>query len=169
MKSQNLIMLGVAAGVVIWGGKTAVTTAIDLKNASENELKYAPVIAAAEARYGIPKGMLHRLIRQESAFRTDIITGKKKSPAGALGIAQFMPATARQELGSVDAALNPTVAIDGAGRYLKKLHGIAGNWQGAVAAYNWGIGNVQRKGLARMPAETRNYVAKIWGPYEKTA
>lgn len=154
------MMLAAGAAVLLaYGGKKAV----DLTNASANEKKFAPAIAKAESDFGIPAGLLHRLLKQESAFRTDIITGKTRSPVGAMGIAQFMPATARQELGSEAAALDPARAIPGAAKYLKKLYGIAGSWKGAVAAYNWGIGNVKTKGLAAAPKETRNYVLKVYG------
>lgn len=160
MKTEKLILIGAAGAVLLgWGGKTV----IDLKNASENEKKFAPVIAKAEQDFGIPAGLLHRLLKQESHFRTDIITGAKRSPVGALGIAQFMPATAREELGSVNAALNPALAIPGAAKYLKKLKGITGTWEKAVAAYNWGVGNVTRKGIAAAPQETRDYVKKVYG------
>lgn len=120
--------------------------------------KYAPAIAAAEQRHGIPRDMLARLLYQESRYREDIITGRVKSPVGALGIAQFMPATA-QEMG-ID-PLEPMQAIDGAGRYLARLYRASGTWAKALAAYNWGLGNVQRKGMAKAPAETRNYYAQI--------
>lgn len=120
--------------------------------------KYAAAIAAAEDRNGIPRDLLARLLYQESRYREDIITGKVRSPVGALGIAQFMPATAR-EMG-ID-PLNPAQAIDGAGRYLARLHRSLGGWALALAAYNWGIGNVQRRGLDAAPLETRNYFAQI--------
>lgn len=165
MKTDTLIMIAAVAVVLGWGGKTVV----DMKNASDTEKHYAPIIAATEQQFGIPAGLLHRLIKQESAFRQDIISGKKRSPVGALGIAQFMPATAQQELGSVNAALDPAKAIPGAARYLKKLHAALGTWEKAVAAYNWGIGNVQRKGLANAPRETRNYVAAVYYGQGKTA
>lgn len=115
-------------------------------------------IARAEIRYGLPNNLLARLLYQESRYREDIITGRTKSPVGALGIAQFMPATAR-EMG-ID-PLNPAQAIDAAGRYLQRLHGRFGSWDKALAAYNWGQGNVARRGLDRAPAETRNYFSKI--------
>ena len=119
---------------------------------------YATTIATAEWRYGIPAMLLERLLWQESRYREDIITGRVRSPAGALGIAQFMPATAA-EIG-VD-PLNPTQAIDGAARYLRSLYGTFGNWTEALAAYNWGIGNVTRRGLDAAPRETRNYFTNI--------
>ncbi len=120
--------------------------------------QYAGLIADAEQRHGIPTDMLARLLYQESHYRQDIISGAKTSPVGAQGIAQFMPATA-QELG-ID-PLNVPQAIDAAGRYLARLYRALGNWSEALAAYNWGIGNVSRKGLAKAPAETRNYFTNI--------
>lgn len=119
---------------------------------------YAAAIAAAEQRYGIPQTMLARLLYQECRWRDDIISGRLRSPVGAIGIAQFMPATAR-ELG-ID-PLNTDQAIDGAGRYLAGLFRKFGNWSQALAAYNWGQGNVARKGLAAAPLETRNYYTQI--------
>lgn len=120
--------------------------------------KYAGMIAAAEAANGIPATMLERLLWQECRYREDIITGRVRSPVGAVGIAQFMPATAR-EMG-ID-PLNVPQAIDGAGRYLARLYRMFGNWSEALAAYNWGMGNVQRKGLGAAPAETRSYYQSI--------
>lgn len=121
--------------------------------------EYLPTIRAAESRYGIPDGMLYRLLYQESRFRPDIISGRTVSSVGALGIAQFMPATAAER--RVD-PLEPHGAIVGAASYLASLKASLGDWRSAVAAYNWGIGNVRRKGLEKMPAETRKYVSFIF-------
>lgn len=121
-------------------------------------LQYRGAIAQAEQAGGIPDGMLARLLWQESRYRPEIIDGRKRSPVGALGIAQFMPATAR-EMG-ID-PLEPFQAIGAAGRYLSSLYRQTGSWQEALAAYNWGIGNVKRKGLAAAPKETRNYFGQI--------
>lgn len=159
MKPGTVALIGAGAAVLYWGGRKAV----DLTNANANERQFADLIRRTEQAHNIPQGLLHRLLKQESAFRTDIITGKTRSPVGALGIAQFMPATAREELGSVAAALDPERAIPGAARYLRKLYSMTGSWKKAVAAYNWGVGNVQRKGLAAAPAETKNYVLKVYG------
>jgi len=125
--------------------------------------KYDDLIISSANANGLSPDVLYKLLYQESRFREDIITGRVKSPVGALGIAQFMPATAVQELGSVDAALNPDIAIPGAARYLAKLIRSTGSVSAGVAAYNWGIGNVQRKGLANAPKETQNYVLNITG------
>lgn len=125
--------------------------------------KYDALIANSADANGVPRDVLYNLLYRESHFRDDIITGKTRSRVGALGIAQFMPATAIEELGSVDAALDPNRAIPGAARYLAKLIRVAGSIKKGVAAYNWGIGNVQRKGLDAAPLETQQYVAAIVG------
>lgn len=119
---------------------------------------YREAIASAENRHGIPPSLLARVLWQESRFRPDVIRGETVSSAGALGIAQFMPATAR-DMG-VD-PLDAPSAIDGAARYLRLLRDALGDWTSALAAYNWGIGNVRRYGLDAMPAETRKYVSDI--------
>lgn len=109
----------------------------------------------------------------ESAFNPQAVSSAK-----AAGMWQFMPATGkyfslkqnvfrddrRDVLASTRAALD----------YLKKLHGMFGDWHLALAAYNWGEGSVgraiaknQREGLPTdynslsMPNETRNYVPKL--------
>lgn len=169
---------GAAVAAIGTGGKVVV----DLKDANENEKKYAPVIADAEKKNGIPAGILHRLIKQECHFRTDIITGKTPSPVGALGIAQFMPATAKDE--GVN-PLDPIASIYAAAKYLVKQYKMTGTWQKAAASYNAGAGNVLNAVkygginwlVAKYPAnykvakqagklvlrdETRNYVASIF-------
>jgi soluble lytic murein transglycosylase-like protein len=125
------------------------------------EEPYAGLIDAAEAQHGIPARLLAALLYQESRYRADIIEGRVRSPTGAMGIAQFMPATAVEWLGSQQAALDPAVAIDGAARYLRWLFGRHASWRLAVAAYNWGTGNVARKDESAWPTETRNYVAQV--------
>lgn len=119
---------------------------------------YAMQIDQAEQFYGLPQSLLGRVLYQESRFRPEIIDGTKRSSTGAIGIAQFMPATAR-ELGVNP--LDPYDSIDGAARYLRKLYDATGDWTAALAAYNWGIGNVTRKGIDAAPLETRNYIEQI--------
>lgn len=128
-----------------------------------NYVKWQPNIAAATIKHGLPPGLLDALLYRESHYRTDIINGDRVSAAGAQGIAQFMPATAR-ELGINP--LDPAQAIDGAGRYLAQLRKSLGNWPHAVAAYNWGVGNVRkwlRGELRSAPAETVAYVSNVTG------
>lgn len=121
---------------------------------------YEDAINTAQNKYGIPENYLAKLLNAESAFRADIISGQKRSSTGATGIAQFMPATA------ADLGINPTdpiQSIDASGKYLSQLYAKFGNWTEAIAAYNWGQGNVERKGLAKAPKETVDYVQKIAG------
>lgn len=134
--------------------------------------KYASAIEVAEDANSIPRDLLARLLYQESHYRADIIDGRTRSGAGATGIAQFMPATAA-DLGVNP--LDPLQSIAGAGRYLKQMFNIFGNWGDALAAYNWGPGNMrnflQGKPIrvsggrsvvfTQPPTETRNYVAQI--------
>lgn len=125
--------------------------------------QYADAIRAAEVKYSLPDGLLARTLYQESRFRPEIINGSVRSSAGAIGIAQFMPGTAR-DLG-VD-PLNPWQSIDGAARYLRQHFNKFGSWDQALAAYNWGQGNQAkdlRDGIVgnQWPTETRNYVAQI--------
>ena len=109
----------------------------------------------------------------ESAFVT-----KAKSHVGASGLWQFMPATGRhfglEKTPLYDGRHDVYAATDAALNYLQYLHGMFGDWSLALAAYNWGEGNVGRavnraraQGLEptyenlRMPNETRNYVPKL--------
>lgn len=124
---------------------------------------YDGLIQSAAIQYGIRPQILYNLLYAESHFRPDIITGKVRSSTGALGIAQFMPATAIQELGSINAAFDPNRAIVGAARYLAKLIRATGSETAGIAAYNWGVGNVTRKGLKNAPIETVRYVLAING------
>lgn len=128
------------------------------QDTSTNRARYLDAVIASEARHGLPAGLLDRLLYQESRYRTDIIDGTTRSPTGALGIAQFMPATAA-ELG-VD-PLDPYSAIDGAARYLAQQFQKFGDWRLALAAYNAGPGNVRKYNGVPPFAETQRYVAQI--------
>lgn len=122
---------------------------------------YQNIIQDSALAAGVPPLILAWLLWKESRYSAAIIDGTRRSAVGAMGIAQFMPATAAQELGSTAAALDPAQAIPGAARYLAKLYRGTGSWTGALAAYNWGIGNVQRKGIDSAPAETVDYYTTI--------
>lgn len=151
--------LGAVAGDV-QQGVSEVKKAITGWNISFVPVQYRAAISAAEQANGIPSGMLARLLYQESHYRADIISGATRSPAGAIGIAQFMPATAPDwSVNLYDG--NPFDDIAGAGKYLAWLYRQTGAWDKALAAYNWGIGNVKRKGLSVAPAETRTYYSSI--------
>lgn len=123
--------------------------------------QYQALIQSEADSNNIPALILAWLLWKESRYNPAIIDGSKRSPAGAMGIAQFMPGTANQILGSTAAALDPSQAIPGAARYLAGLYRQTGGWDLALAAYNWGIGNVTRKGLDAAPPETVDYYTTI--------
>lgn len=117
---------------------------------------YIEKISQVEAANGIPAGLMVRLAYQECRFREDIITGKVVSSAGAKGMWQLMPIHWR----FVD-PLDWSAAADYAGGELRRLFRVFGSWQMALAAYNWGEGNLKKYGIASAPAETRNYYTQI--------
>lgn len=119
--------------------------------------KYAQAIADAEAANGIPSGILARLLWQESRYKANAL-GPMTRYGQAQGMAQFLPDTAKQF--GID-PMDPFQAIAGAGRYLGALYRQFGTWAQALAAYNWGPGNLARQGLGAAPAETRHYYASI--------
>lgn len=109
-----------------------------------------------EQRYGIPAGTLDRMWLAESSRGKAML-----SPAGAQGHFGLMPGTAA-ELGVRDPNNLPEAA-DGAARYLSQQMQKFGDLPQALAAYNWGPGNLQRQGLDRAPKETRDYIQKVAG------
>lgn len=120
------------------------------------------VETSAQAR-GIPIPFLTRLIWQESSFRPTAI-----SPAGAQGVAQFMPGTA-QERGLTD-PFDPEKAIPAAAHLLSDLRTQFGNLGLAAAAYNGGPNRVSTwlAGKGPLPSETRDYVVRITGRSAET-
>lgn len=114
---------------------------------------YAAAFTAAERRYGLPNGVLSAVARAESNYRPDAV-----SSAGAIGLMQLMPDTAKA-LG-VDAT-NPVQAIDGAARLLKGQLNKYGSMQLALAAYNAGGPAVDQHGGIPPYPETQRYVQKV--------
>ena len=106
----------------------------------------------------IDRDFFARLLWKESLFDAAAV-----SPAGAQGIAQFMPETARQR-GLAD-AFNPAEALAASARYLADLSRDYGNIGLAAAAYNGGEARIDRflATKERLPAETRAYVETITG------
>jgi len=120
---------------------------------------YKDLIAASAVENGISPEILDNLIYTESRYRIDAL-----SPVGAMGIAQFMPETAKQVLGSEEAAYNPELAIPGAAKYLATIRDYVGKGDiGMIAGYNWGMGNAKKYALSTAPKETKDYVFHILG------
>jgi len=106
----------------------------------------------------VPAAFLTRLIFQESSFRAGVT-----SSAGAQGVAQFMPGTAR-ERGLLD-PFDPEQAVPKAAHFLAELKTRFGQWGLAAAAYNGGPNRVAAwlAGRGGLPFETENYVLSITG------
>lgn len=117
--------------------------------------RFQKVFADATREYGLPEKLLERVAYQESRFNP--LAYNKRS--GAKGMMQFMDSTAR-EYGLND-PYDPEQSIYAAAKYLKWLRSKTNSWAEALAAYNWGIGNLRRKGIQNAPEETREYYASI--------
>ncbi len=121
---------------------------------SFREMIYSANVREAELRYAIPPGLLQALIWTESRFNPMAI-----SPAGAAGLAQLMPGTARY-LG-VTNRHDPVASIDGGARYLREMLDKFGQIHLALAAYNAGPGAVLRAGGIPRNSETPGYVRSV--------
>lgn len=119
-------------------------------------MDYRSLAYQTAQKYGIDPDLFVRQIQAESAFNPAAV-----SSAGAIGLGQLMPATAK-ELG-VDPT-DPVQNLEGSARYMKQLLGrYDGNQTLALAAYNAGMGNVDKAGGVPNFKETQNYIAKIMG------
>lgn len=116
------------------------------------------MLETAAIKYGLPASFFIRLIRQESNFDP-----KSISRAGARGIAQFMPGTARWR-GLAD-PFEPKQALEESARWLSELRAAFGNLGLAAAAYNAGPQRVKDwiAGRGNLPRETRAYVRIVTG------
>jgi hypothetical protein len=114
------------------------------------------LIEGSAAKNGLPVDFFTRLIWQESSFRPHVT-----SPAGAQGIAQFMPGTAAER--RLADPFDPEQAIPEAAAFLADLVRQFGNLGLAAAAYNGGPNRVSTwlAGRGGLPSETRNYVLTI--------
>ena len=115
----------------------------------------AQMIDQVAEKVSLAPELIHSVVSAESAYNPAAV-----SHAGAQGLMQLMPETA-QELGVRD-SFDPLQNLLGGSKYLKQLlEKYDGDLDHALAAYNWGQGNVDRKGLEQMPQETRNYLARV--------
>lgn len=116
---------------------------------------YEEIIQANAAKYKVDPALIKAVIQSESGFKNGLT-----SPAGAQGLMQLMPGTAKS-LGVAN-VMDPAQNIEGGTKYLAALlHKFDGDETKALAAYNWGPGNLIKHGLEKAPKETRDYIAKI--------
>lgn len=110
-----------------------------------------------EGKYGLPAGLLSSVAATESGGDPFA-----ESKAGAKGLFQFMPGTAKDMGLKGRDVFDPHKSADAAARYLRYLlEATGGDLEKTLASYNWGLGNVQKKGMDNLPSETRNYVPKV--------
>ena len=124
---------------------------------------FSPLIERQARAKGVDPGLVHAVIRAESAYRPDAV-----SPKGAVGLMQLMPATARR-FGVADRE-HPESNVSAGTAYLRLLLDRFNSVPLALAAYNAGEGAVMRHGNQIPPyAETRGYVARVLRDYGDAA
>ncbi|EAM5843158.1 lytic transglycosylase domain-containing protein [Salmonella enterica] len=116
-----------------------------------------PMFNKLESLYQLPAGLLKSVAITESGGNQFAVSG-----AGAKGLFQFMDGTARDMGLRGNDVFDPEKAAQAAAKYLSQLlRANGGDLSKALASYNWGIGNVQKHGMALMPQETRNYIPRV--------
>lgn len=156
----RLVVAAAIVTLLITGGLCGAAAAAARDSANEVELQQAicRVVDTAAAANRLPSAFLTRILWQESRFHSDAT-----SPAGAEGVAQFMPRTAA-ERGLTDPR-EPVPAIAQAARLLADLAARFGNLGLAAAGYNAGAARIARwlHAQSDLPAETRRYVLAVTG------
>lgn len=118
---------------------------------------YDGIINSAAAKWGVDPALIKSVIKAESGFNTNAV-----SHAGAQGLMQLMPSTARS-LGVSD-PFDPEQNIMGGARHLRGLlDRFGGDEAKAIAAYNAGAGRVMQYDGVPPFTETQNYVSKVLG------
>lgn len=148
--------------VKTWKGWEEAKSQIALNDFAKNKKKYSSTINYYADRYQLPQSLLHAVVTAESAYDANAI-----SRAGAVGLMQLMPETAKRY--GVSNRRNPADNLNGGTRYLRDLlQRFDNNLILALAAYNAGEGAVKKYGNKVPPyKETRNYINKVISYYKK--
>jgi len=113
------------------------------------------VLKVASQKTGVPLPILIGVAHTETRYKPYLT-----SPKGAAGLMQLMPKTA-ESLGVTD-RLDPAQSALGGAKLLKSMYSLYGNWDQALAAYNWGQGNVNKNPEpSQWIPRTRTYVANV--------
>ncbi|NCF38282.1 MAG: transglycosylase SLT domain-containing protein [Gammaproteobacteria bacterium] len=145
-------------------GKKLRMSRINFRDKDANRKRFASKIAEVASRYQVPEGLLHAVIAIESAYDPNAV-----SRAGAVGLMQLMPATAKRY--GVANRQDPSANLTGGTRYLKDLLlRFDSNLELALAGYNAGENAVEKYGNQIPPyAETLSYVRKVLELYSQQA
>ncbi len=128
-------------------------------SSSGSRNSYDSYIRASAQRHGVDPGLIKAMMHSESAFNPNA-----RSPVGAQGLMQLMPATARRF--KVSNPWNPADNIEGSAKYIAWLmKRFNNNVEFAVAGYNAGEGNVDKYNGIPPFKETRNYVKNVMSRY----
>jgi hypothetical protein len=139
-----------------WGASEASV----LPSYSRNKNAFDQMIRQAAQQHGVSEGLIKAVMHTESGFNINA-----RSPVGAQGLMQLMPATARRF--NVSNAYDPQQNIFGGARYLSwLLKRFNGNTQLAIAAYNAGEGNVDKYGGIPPFRETQDYVRRVTSRFQ---
>lgn len=123
--------------------------------ASGNPQEFEHLVSAASKKYGVNASLIRAVIQAESGYNPQAV-----SRAGAGGLMQLMPGTARQL--KVSDRFDPGQNVDGGVRYLKfLLDTFKGDISLALAAYNAGLSNVAKYGGVPPFEETRTYISRV--------
>jgi soluble lytic murein transglycosylase-like protein len=145
----------------------ALAAALALADPASGAGRWSAEIDAAAARCGVPRDWIARVMQAESAGRTMLYGRPIRSPRGAIGLMQLMPATwdeLRRALGLGDDPDLPADNVVAGACYLRRMYDRFG-YPGLFAAYNAGPGRYAAwlAGEARLPVETMVYLQRVTG------
>ena len=143
-------------------GKKLRRQRINFRDKDANRKRFAARIAKVADLYQVPEALVHAVIATESAYDPNAV-----SRAGAVGLMQLMPATAKRY--GVTNRRDPTANLTGGTRYLRDLLlRFDSNLELALAGYNAGENAVEKYGNRILPfPETQNYVRKVLKLYSQ--
>ncbi len=131
-----------------------------VSNNLQGKQDFDQIVEAAAQHYGMDSSLIKAVIQAESAGNPLAV-----SPAGAQGLMQLMPETAA-ELGVKD-SFDPAQNVMAGTRYLRLLlDRYRGDVKLALAAYNWGMGNLENQPES-LPKETKNFVVRVQNQYQR--
>jgi soluble lytic murein transglycosylase-like protein len=148
--------------VKTWKGWQESKSSVALKDFEKNRAKFSSTIDYYAKQHKLPNSLVHAVVAVESAYDPEAV-----SRAGAVGLMQLMPETAKRY--GVANRTNPAQNVSGGTRYLRDLLDMFNNdLVLALAAYNAGEGAVKRHGNKVPPyPETQRYVAKVLSEYNR--